>query len=144
MRQKRIRTTIKDGRKVTSGIFLVLAIIIGIILAAAAILLVSTGYLVDKTMESSGISVQINIYGDDIIVDIVGGERVGELQYILLIIDGYTLPGAAAGKAVSVRQRQIVYDSLAYGITGSRAVGVRGYFSDGSSHLLAQKSFKFT
>lgn len=144
VKQKPVRTTIKGGRKATSSIYIVIALVFGITVAAAAIAFFSAGYLVDKTMESAGVSVQINIYGDDIVVDIVGGTRCNDLQYVVLIIDGYTLPTSVSSKPVSVGQKSFVYDSLAYGMSGTRAIGVRGNFADGSTHLLAQKSFTFT
>lgn len=138
------RRYFKDGRKATSGLAVVIAIIIFILIGVCIATFVAANFAIDAGIESTKVSVQVNVLGNDIVVEIIGGERVRNLQYIYLMIDGYEIPDAVAGKAVAPGVSKIVYSDIAHMVSGVRLVGVRGYFDDGNTLLLMSKEIRFT
>ncbi|MDO5846228.1 MAG: hypothetical protein Q4Q04_04815 [Methanocorpusculum sp.] len=138
------RQYIKSGRKVTSGLAVVIAIAVFVAAFGCAAMFFGANYTISRVQASSGVIVQMNVYGNDVVVDIVEGSRVADLEYIYLIIDGYEMPDSVAGKAVAGGVAKIVYPGIAFGISGLHQVGVRGYFKDGTTFLLAHKEMRFT
>lgn len=138
------RQCIKNRTRMTSGLILVIAIGIGVVAAACAIAIVGANYTVSRIEDSANVALQVNLYGNDIIVDIVSGGNEENLQFLYLIIDGYDLPESFATRTVTKGVVKVVYPSVAVGISGIHQVGIRGVFKDGSTMLLAHKEIRFS
>lgn len=144
MAQKKQYTSFKSGRKATSSLLIVLSIVLVCLLGGGATAMFGMAYAVSQAEASSGVVVQISVYGNDVVLDIVGGEKVASLKYVYLVIDGCELPDSIAGKAVEQGVTQIVYEGIAIGLNGNRMVGVRGYFGGGETVFLVSKEVRFS
>lgn len=135
--------TIKKGK---GALGLIITIVIAsIILVIGSITAISaTGIIIGNVEESSGVTAQINIYGNDLVVDIIGGERVSELEYIFLEIGNYELPSTEKGKPVEIGQTKVVFTNIIDKIRGVHLVGIRGYFSDGKTLQILSKEIRFS
>ena len=121
------------------AISLVITVII-ILVASLGGLLFGASYILDQSLSDPDVLVHPAISGNDIIVTIYEGRRVTELVQISLEIEGY----APVVQDVPSGATQIVYAGVASQITGTRNVGVRGIFTDGSVKLLKVIELKFT
>lgn len=90
----------------------------------------------------AGIVLYVSISGNDLVVNVVGGKKIDELQSISLSIDGINSPAAA--RPVSESGGKIIYPNQASGLTGTRMVDIHGTFSDGESQRLVMLNVKFT
>lgn len=120
-------------------ISLVITVIL-ILVASLGGLLFGASIIFDQSLNDPDVLVHPAISGNDMIITIYEGGRVTELAQISLEIEGYApvvqnVPGGAT---------EIVYVGIASQVTGTRAVGVRGIFTDGSMKILKIIDFKFT
>ncbi|WP_143702766.1 hypothetical protein [Methanocorpusculum labreanum] len=121
------------------AISLVITIIV-ILVASLGGLLFGASYILDQSLKDPEVLVHPAISGNDIIVTIYEGEKVGELVQLSLEIEGY----APVVQNVPSGATQIVYVGIASQVTGTRNVGVRGIFTDGSVKLLKVIELRFT
>ncbi|MDO5845175.1 MAG: hypothetical protein Q4Q53_08545 [Methanocorpusculum sp.] len=138
------RQYIKKGRTATTGLIAVIIVAAVILIIGCAIAVFAANYTVEKVQESAGVSMQINVHGNSLIVEIIGGERVSELKSIHLTIDGVDLTASQAEKIIKPGQRIITYESVAYGIQGTTNVYIRGEFIDGKTAPLKIAEIRFT
>lgn len=113
---------------------------LAILIAALSGLLFGASYILDQSLDDPDVLVHPAISGNDIIVTIYEGRRVTELVQISLEIEGY----APVVQNVPDGATEIVYIGIASQVTGTRTVGVRGIFTDGSMKLLKIIELKFT
>jgi hypothetical protein len=126
-------------RRTVMAISLVITVIL-ILVASLGGLLFGASIIFDQSLNDPDVLVHPAISGNDMIITIYEGGRVTELAQISLEIEGYApvvqnVPGGAT---------EIVYVGIASQVTGTRAVGVRGIFTDGSMKILKIIDFKFT
>ena len=121
------------------AVFLIITIIVILIISLTG-LLFGAGYILDQSLEDPDVLMHAAISGNDIVVTIYEGGRVDEMTQISLEIEGY----APVVKSVPYGEREIVFTGIALEITGTRNVGLRGIFSDGSVKLLRVLVLKFT
>lgn len=121
------------------AIFLIIAVML-ILAGSLAGLLFGASYIVDQSLEDPDVLVHAAISGNDIVVTIYEGRRIDELVQISLEIEGYS----PVVQDVPNGAKEIVYSGVAVQITGTRNVGLRGIFNDGSVDLLKVLVLKFT
>ncbi|MDO5844895.1 MAG: hypothetical protein Q4Q53_07105 [Methanocorpusculum sp.] len=142
--KKRQYETIKPRKKGTPGLF-VMVFIVGVILLIGGIGAVFlTNAAVDKVEASSGVIIQIYVYGNDMIIDIVGGDRVSELEYLFVNIADYELSSSEMGKPVEAGQTKVIYEGFFNKITGERLVAVRGLFENGKTVQILSREIRFS
>ena len=121
------------------AIFLIIAVML-ILAGSLAGLLFGASYIVDQSLDDPDVLVHAAISGNDIVVTIYEGRRIDELVQISLEIEGYS----PVVQDVPNGAKEIVYSGVAVQITGTRHVGLRGIFNDGSVDLLKVLVLKFT
>lgn len=121
------------------AIFLIIAVML-ILAGSLAGLLFGASYIVDQSLDDPDVLVHAAISGNDIVVTIYEGRRIDELVQISLEIEGYS----PVVQDVPNGAKEIVYSGVAVQITGTRNVGLRGIFNDGSVDLLKVLVLKFT
>lgn len=121
------------------AIFLIIAVML-ILAGSLAGLLFGASYIVDQSLDDPDVLVHAAISGNDIVVTIYEGRRIDELVQISLEIEGYS----PVVQDVPNGAKEIVYSGVAVQITGTRNVGLRGIFNDGSVNLLKVLVLKFT
>ena len=115
-------------------------IVILILVASLGGLLFGASYILDQSLSDPDVLVHPSLSGNDIVVTIYEGRRLSELMQLSLEIEGY----APVVKDVPSGAKEILYVGVASQITGTRNVGVRGIFTDGSVQLLKIIVLKFT
>jgi len=126
-------------RRFVMAIFLIIAVML-ILAGSLAGLLFGASYIVDQSLDDPDVLVHAAISGNDIVVTIYEGRRIDELVQISLEIEGYS----PVVQDVPNGAKEIVYSGVAVQITGTRNVGLRGIFNDGSVNLLKVLVLKFT
>ena len=121
------------------AVFLIITIIVILIISLTG-LLFGAGYILDQSLDDPDVLMHAAISGNDVIVTIYEGGRVDEMTQLSLEIEGY----APVVTSVPYGEREIVFTGIAVQITGTRNVGLRGIFSDGSVKLLRVLVLKFT
>lgn len=121
------------------AIFLIITVML-ILAGSLAGLLFGASYIVDQSLDDPDVLVHAAISGNDIVVTIYEGRRIDELVQISLEIEGYS----PVVQDVPNGAKEIVYSGVAVQITGTRNVGLRGIFNDGSVVLLKVLVLKFT
>ncbi len=121
------------------AISLVMTVIL-ILVAALGGLLFGASYILDQSLSDPDVLVHPALSGNDIVVTIYEGRRLSELMQLSLKIEGY----APVVKDVPSGATEIIYIGIASQITGTRNVGVRGIFTDGSIILLKVIELRFT
>lgn len=121
------------------AVFLIITIML-ILAGSLAGLLFGATFIVDQSLDDPDVLMHAAISGNDIIVTIYEGGRVDELVQISLEIEGYS----PVIQDVPKGEREIVYSGVAVQITGTRNVGLRGIFTDGTVKLLKVLVLKFT
>ena len=126
-------------RRFLMAVFLVITIIVILITSLTGLLFGAT-YILDQSLEDPDVLVHAAIAGNDVVVTIYEGGRVDEMTQLSLEIEGYS----PVIKNVPYGEREIVFSGVAVQITGTRNVGVRGTFLDGTVKLLKILVLKFT
>lgn len=125
--------------KIIMAGFLIMTIVL--ILAGSLFgLLLGANYIFDQSLSDPDVLLNPVISGNDIIITIYEGRRVSEMVKLSVQIEGYSPVVRDVPKGVT----EIEFRGIAMYITGTRSVGVRGTFSDGSVALLKVASLKFT
>lgn len=142
-KQSRKYQSIKKGKKGTTGLAVIILAAVAILAFGCIAVLGMTDYAVAKVQESSGVTLQVSLHGNDVSITILGGERADELDYLCIEIIGNDIPVSKTGKAVEKGQREVYFPSLAEGINGKHVVGISGSFGDGKTVLLLGKQINF-
>ena len=121
------------------AISLVITVIL-ILVASLGGLLFGASYILDQSLSDPDVLVHPALSGNDIVVTIYEGRRLSELMQLSLEIEGY----APVVRDVPSGAKEIIYVGVASQITGTRTVGVRGIFTDGSIILLKVIQLRFT
>eukprot|EP00831_Metopus_contortus_P084131 TRINITY_DN9474_c0_g2_i1.p1 TRINITY_DN9474_c0_g2~~TRINITY_DN9474_c0_g2_i1.p1 ORF type:complete len:139 (+),score=14.85 TRINITY_DN9474_c0_g2_i1:53-469(+) len=126
-------------RRTVMAISLVITVIL-ILVASLGGLLVGASYILDQSLSDPDVLVHPALSGNDIVVTIYEGRRLSELMQLSLEIEGY----APVVRDVPSGAKEVIYVGIASQITGTRNVGVRGIFTDGSIILLKVIQLRFT
>ena len=119
----------------------ILAVIIILIMVALGFLaMFGTAYYVDASLDDPAVLLHVSLSGDDIIISIYGGREVDNLVQLEIEVEGY----AHVMMDVPPGAKEVVLSHAAYGVTGTRTVGVHGIFRDGRNMMLIVSSIKFT
>ncbi len=121
------------------AVFLIITIML-ILAGSLAGLLFGATYILDQSLDDPDVLMQAAISGNDIVVTIYEGTRVDEMVQLSLEIEGYSPVIMDVPKG----EGEIVYSGVAVQITGTRKVGLRGIFTDGSVILPKILVLKFT
>ncbi len=121
------------------AISLVITVIL-ILVASLGGLLFGASYILDQSLSDPDVLVHPALSGNDIIVTIYEGRRLSELMQLSLEIEGY----APVVRDVPSGAKEVIFVGIASQITGTRNVGVRGIFTDGSIILLKVIQLRFT
>ncbi len=119
--------------------FLIITIIVILITSLTGLLFGAT-YILDQSLDNPDVLMHAAISGNDIVVTIYEGGRVNEMTQLSLEIEGYS----PVVQDVPKGEREIVFPGVAIQITGTRNVGLRGIFTDGTVILLKVIVLKFT
>ncbi|MDO5846401.1 MAG: hypothetical protein Q4Q04_05715 [Methanocorpusculum sp.] len=144
MAQKQQYQTIKRGRRVTPGLAVVVVLAVTVVVLGCIAAFFAAAFAVDAGTAAAGVNVQIGVVGNDVVVEVLGGERISELRYLYLIIDGVALPDSIAAAEFDAANPKIPFAGAAHGVNGVRKVGVRGYFGDDQTHMLLMKEIRFS
>lgn len=116
-----------------------------IVCAGAAVALIGTGYVIDKSLEDPDVMLNVFVVGNDVVVTIYEGRRVNEMIQLSIEIEGVQLPSSLSVKpAPTTGTGDVRFIGACAGITGMRGIAVRGIFSDGRSQILKMNTIKFT
>jgi hypothetical protein len=120
---------------------IILAVIIVLIMVAfGAVAMFGTVYYVDASLDDPAVLLHVSLSGDDIIIGIYGGREADNLVQLEIEVEGY----AHVFVDVPPGAKEVVISHAAYGVTGTRTVGVHGIFRDGKNVMLIVSSIKFT
>lgn len=144
MTRRRQTSSFKDGRKASPGLLVVISIGVAVLILSGAAVVFAASYSIDTVQKSSGVFAHIEINGNDIVISILGGERAGDLDHVVLVLEGYTLPPGTSSRHISGTGDTVVYPDMAHGLTGTRKIGVRGVFKDGTSMLIVNQEVRFS
>lgn len=136
-----------QGKKGNSGLgsLIIVFVALFVIMSGGTIaVFFALNATVETVEKSAGVVVQINVYGDDLVVTILEGERIDELRYIILIIDDNPLPEEISKKEVTTGETKYEYKSVLTNMKGSHMFGIRGIFDDGKSALITHKNIRLT
>ena len=137
----------KQSQKEKRLIMIVMLGVVSLIIvgACACVVLLGSGYVLDKSLEDPDVLLHVFVVGNDAIVTIYEGRRVDELVMLSLEIEGVSLPTSISLKPVpNSGTGQVYFTGACEGVTGIRDIAVRGIFSDGRSQLLKMNTMKFT
>ncbi|HJJ51239.1 MAG TPA: hypothetical protein O0X01_06940 [Methanocorpusculum sp.] len=131
----------KSPKKIKLIMVIFLIVIVMLIIGASLFgLLLGATYIFDQSLSDPDVLLNPVISGNDIIVTIYEGKRVDEMVKISVQIEGYS----PVVRDVRKGETEVEFRGIAQYITGTKSVGVRGIFSDGSVALLKVSSLKFT
>lgn len=141
---KRSYQTIKKGNSGIGSLIIVFIAIVVILSAGVFAVYFTLNTTIDNVEESAGVIVQINVYGNDLVVTILSGKNIDELRHIMLIIDDTSLPEEIAKKEVKDGETKIEYKSVLSKMTGSHMFGIRGFFEDGKTVMITHKEIRLS
>ncbi len=123
---------------------LVILIVVAAVAGAAGLGLYIMMENVDATVDSSGVTLQVAVVGNDLTVSALSYPAGAEITALVLTIDGYTLPPGVAYKDVSmVAGERVVYEDIAMGIQGTRAVSIYAVYANEDTRMVWLDSLKF-
>ncbi len=121
------------------AVFRIITIIVILITSLTGLLFGAT-YILDQSLDNPDVLMHAAISGNDIVVTIYEGGGVNEMTQLSLEIEGYS----PVVQDVPKGEREIVFPGVAIQITGTRNLGLRGIFTDGTVILLKVIVLKFT
>jgi len=133
----------KGTRRLAIGFFIIIVIIV--LFVAVTLGVIGTGHMMHRMLDDPDVVMHVEISGGDVIVTIYEGRRIDDLSMLILEIEGVSIPSSMSTMPAPENGEGIVrFSNICTQITGSREVGVRGVYTDGSSSLLKMSTIKFT
>ncbi len=127
-------TAIKKRKQSHTGLLIVILLVITILIAAAGLGVYAMQKSVDTVVDSSDIIIITNLIGDSISVTVTDNSADMSLRSIIIVMEGYNIPAGVAQQDVDTKSRTttLVYDNMAYGMTGEKQLAFKGVFADQS------------
>lgn len=136
----------RDPKKKRQAVILFFVLIMaGVIIVSVSAGFFGSDYVVRKSLEDPDVVMHVAVSGGDVIITIYEGRKVEDLRMICLEIEGVSLPSEHSIHPAPLNGAGVVvFSGVCDGVTGTRTVGIRGVFADGSTMILKRLTIKFT